>query len=103
MQTDFHYYATYCAACLAGYSHEECLSVCYSAQFVDWCSATLLAKLHVPRAAATTQLTMEMADARTDLLGRQISRAFGPPFIFCPMICMRRKRAAPGFTGTNTA
>ena len=56
MQKDFHYYATYCAAFLAGYSHEESLSICYSAQFVDWCSATLLSKLKAPRSAATTQL-----------------------------------------------
>ena len=63
MQLDFHYYATYAAAYLAGYSHEESMAVCYSAQFVDVCSATLLSKLRAPRAAATTQLPMEMADA----------------------------------------
>ncbi len=45
MQKDFHYYATYCAACLAGYSHEESLVICYSAQFVDLCSRTLLLSL----------------------------------------------------------
>ena len=27
MQADFHYYATYCAAYLAGYSHEEALAL----------------------------------------------------------------------------
>ena len=35
MNKDFHYYATYCAAILAGYSHAESLDICYSAQFVD--------------------------------------------------------------------
>ena len=58
MQKDFHYYATYCAACLAGYSHEESMEICYSAQFVDWCSKTLLSKLKAPRAAATTQQSL---------------------------------------------
>jgi hypothetical protein len=42
MQEDFHYYATYCAAFLAGFTHEEALDICYSAQFVDLCSRTLL-------------------------------------------------------------
>lgn len=84
MQQDFHYYATYCAAYLAGYSHEECMSICYSAQLVDWCSATFLAKLRAPRAAATTQLTMEMADARTDLLGRQNITRIWASFHFLP-------------------
>ena len=45
MQEDFHYYATYCAAMLAGFTHEESLDICYSAQFVDVCSATLLSKM----------------------------------------------------------
>ena len=42
MQADFHYYATYCAAYLAGYSHEEALALCYSDQFVDCCTKTFL-------------------------------------------------------------
>ena len=49
MQEDFHYYATNCTAVLAGYSHEESMSICYSAQFVDLCSASLLSKLRAPR------------------------------------------------------
>ena len=44
MQLDFHYYGTYCAAILAGWSHENSLNICYSAQFVDCCSKALLAK-----------------------------------------------------------
>ena len=84
MQLDFHYYATYCAAYLAGYSHEESMSICYSAQFVDVCSATLLSKLRAPRAAATTQLPMEMADARTDLIGLQNITRIWASFHFLP-------------------
>ena len=45
MQEDFHYYATYCAAYISGYSHDESLDIAYSAQFVDQCSRTLLAKI----------------------------------------------------------
>ena len=32
MQEDFHYYATYCAAYLAGFNHKESMDICYSAQ-----------------------------------------------------------------------
>ena len=42
---DFHYYATYCAAVLAGYSPAESLEICYGAQLVDWCSVTFLTVL----------------------------------------------------------
>ena len=84
MQKDFHYYATYCAAVLAGYSHEESMQICTSAQFVDLCSRTLLIKLKAPLAAATTQLTMEMANARTDLLGSQDITRIWASFHFLP-------------------
>ena len=84
MQKDFHYYATYCAAYLAGYSHEECLSICYSAQFVDWCSATLLSKLNAPISAATTQLQLEMMDTRTDRVGLQNITRIWASFHFLP-------------------
>ena len=56
MNQEFHYYATYCAAFLAGYTHEESLAICYSAQFVDFCSVTFLKKIKGPETAATTQL-----------------------------------------------
>lgn len=69
MQLDFHYYATYCAAFLAGYSHEECMDICYSAQFCDNCTRTLLSKIGGPSDAATTQLSLEMMDARMDKVG----------------------------------
>ena len=84
MQLDFHYYASYCAAFLAGYSHEESLAICTSAQLVDLCSATLLRKLHAPLAAATTQLSMEMADSGTDLLELQNITRIWASFHFLP-------------------
>lgn len=84
MQEDFHYYATYCAAILAGYTHEESLDICYSAQFVDLCSKTLLTKLGAPAGAATTQLSLEMMDARTDVLGLQEITRIWASFHFLP-------------------
>lgn len=66
MQEDFHYYATYCAAALAGYDHNQCLEICYCAQMVDHCSRTFLKKVGGPAQAATTQLKLELMDARTD-------------------------------------
>ena len=84
MQKDFHYYATYCAAYLAGYSHEESLDICYSAQLVDWCTRTLLGKLKAPLSAATTQLQLELMDARTDLIGLQDITRIWASFHFLP-------------------
>lgn len=84
MQMDFHYYATYCAAYLAGYSHEESLDIAYSAQFVDHCSRTLLAKVKGPSNAATTQLQLEMMDARTDPVGLQDITRIWSSFHFLP-------------------
>ncbi|MBQ9333134.1 MAG: hypothetical protein IJS12_02255 [Lachnospiraceae bacterium] len=84
MQEDFHYYATYCAAMLAGYSHEESLDICYSAQFVDLCSRTVLVKLGAPAIAATTQLQLELMDARTDIAGIQDITRIWASFHFLP-------------------
>ncbi len=84
MQEDFHYYATYCAAYLSGFSHEESLDICYSAQFVDLCSRTLLAKVEAPLDAATTQLQLEMMDARTDIAGLQDITKIWSSFHFLP-------------------
>ena len=84
MQKDFHYYATYCAARLAGYSHEEGAAICYSAQLVDLCSRTLLGKLKAPKAAATTQLQLELMKARTDLVGLQDITRIWASFHFLP-------------------
>ena len=84
MQKDFHYYATYCAAYLAGYSHEESMAVCYSAQFVDLCTKTYLAGLKAPKAAATTQLQSELADAKLDTPGIQDMTRIWASFHFLP-------------------
>ena len=84
MQLDFHYYATYCAAYLAGYSHEDSLSICQSAQFVDRCTATLLTKLKAPRAAATTQLPLEMMENSSDRVGRENITRIWSSFHFLP-------------------
>lgn len=84
MQLDFHYYATYCAAYIAGYSHEESLAICYSDQFVDMCSKTLLSSLRAPLSAATTQLQLELADAPTDLFGLQDITRIWASFHFLP-------------------
>ena len=92
MQIDFHYYATYCAAYLAGYTHEECLAVCYSAQFADCCTRTLLSTINAPESAATTQLQLEMMDARTDVVGLQDITRIWASFHFLP----RDLRAEPG-------
>ena len=84
MQEDFHYYATYCAAYIAGYSHEESLDIAYSAQFVDVCSRTLLAKIKGPSDAATTQLQLELMDAVTDRVGLQDITRIWSSFHFLP-------------------
>ena len=84
MQQDFHYYATYCAAIIAGYSHEESLIICYSAELVDHCSKTFLSNIGAPQIAATTQLQLEMMDARTDILGLQDITRIWSSFHFLP-------------------
>ena len=84
MEESFHYYATYCAAYLAGYSHEESMDICYSAQFVDLCSRTLLKKIGGPDSAATTQLQLELMDARTDKAGLQDITRIWSSFHFLP-------------------
>ena len=92
MQKDFHYYATYCAAYLSGYSHEESLAICYSAQFVDLCSRTLLESLKAPRAAATTQLQLELMNARTDPVGLQDITRIWASFHFLPQNLYAERR-----------
>ena len=69
MERSFHYYGTYCAAYLAGYSHEESKEICYCATLVDHFSKTFLKRIGGPLSAATTQLAGEMAQARTDPIG----------------------------------
>ena len=92
MQLDFHYYGTYCAAVLAGYTHEESLAIAYSDQFVDCCSTTLLTSLKAPLSAASTQLQLEMMDARTDLVGLQDITRIWASFHFLPQNLYAVKR-----------
>lgn len=84
MQLDFHYYATICAAYLAGYSFPDSVSIGYNAQLVDCCSKTFLARIKGPRAAATTQSQLELADISTDLLGLQDITRIWASFHFIP-------------------
>ncbi|MBR6172959.1 MAG: hypothetical protein IKQ49_07265 [Eubacterium sp.] len=84
MQRDFHYYATYCAAFLAGYSHAESEAIAYSAALVDFCSATFLTELNGPGEAATTQLQLEMMEMPTDRYGRQEITRIWAAFHFLP-------------------
>ncbi|MBQ3330685.1 MAG: hypothetical protein IJG87_05855 [Ruminococcus sp.] len=84
MNSDFHYYATYCAAILAGYSHEEAQDIAYSDQLVDFCTRTLLIKLKGPASAATTQLQLELMDARTGRIGLQDITRIWSSFHFLP-------------------
>lgn len=84
MNSDFHYYATYCAAIIAGYGHEESLDIAYSDCFADMCTKTLLSKIKGPSAAATTQLNLELMDARTDIVGLQDITRIWSSFHFLP-------------------
>lgn len=84
MQQDFHYYATYCAAILAGFTHDESLKICYSAEMVDHCSRTYLQKIHGPKDAATTQLQLELANADTSVVGLQDITRIWAAFHFLP-------------------
>ncbi len=91
MQLDFHYYATYCAAYIAGYTHEEALQIGYASQFVDCCTRTLLTKLHGPIEAATTQSQAELINARTDVLGLQNITRIWASFHFLPFDLYAKK------------
>lgn len=94
MQLDFHYYATYCAAYIAGWSHEDSLDIAYSAQFTDCCSRTLLKKIGAPLSAATTQLQLELMDADTGPIGLQDITRIWASFHFLPgdLYAKREKR-----------
>ncbi|MBR3279179.1 MAG: hypothetical protein IKG01_09835 [Lachnospiraceae bacterium] len=84
MQADFHYYATYCAAYLAGYSHEEALALCYSAQMVDCCTKTFLKSISATVHAATSQSQAELVDMRSDIPGLQDITRIWASFHFLP-------------------
>ena len=84
MQADFHYYATYCASYLAGHTHEESLAICYSAQFVDRCTKSLLTEIKAPLQAATTQSQTELLGVSTDIIGLQDITRIWASFHFLP-------------------
>ncbi|MBO4637384.1 MAG: hypothetical protein J5685_09595 [Clostridiales bacterium] len=84
MQLDFHYYATYCAAFIAGYSHRESLDIAYSAQFVDCCTKSFLREVKGPLQAATTQSQTELLGVRTDVIGLQDITRIWASFHFLP-------------------
>ena len=84
MQKDFHYYATYCAATLAGYDHEESLAISYSDQMADWCTVTFLESIGAPTSAATTQMQLELMKVRTDPIGLQDITRIWSSFHFLP-------------------
>ena len=84
MQEDFHYYATYCASLIAGFSRQESLDICYSAQLADWCTRTFLSGIDAPSDAATTQLQMELMDAPTTRTGLQDITKIWASFHFLP-------------------
>lgn len=92
MQIDFHYFATYAAAYLAGYKHEEALDIAYSAFFVDQCTNTFLLKVKGPKIAATTQLQMELMDADTDIIGLQNITRIWSSFHFLPKDLYAKKK-----------
>ncbi len=84
MQGDFHYYATYCAAILAGYDHRSSVHICHAAQLVDHCSRTWLKKVGGPMQAATTQLQAELLQVRTDPIGLSDITRIWASFHFLP-------------------
>ena len=84
MQADFHYYATYCSAVLAGYSHEDALVICYSDQFVDCCTRTFLKSISASAHAATSQTQAELLDKHTDISGLQDITRIWASFHFLP-------------------
>lgn len=84
MQADFHYYATYCAAYLAGYSHEEALAICSSDQFVDCCTKTFLKSVQASVHAATTQTQAELLDTNVNIISLQDITRIWASFHFLP-------------------
>lgn len=95
MQEDFHYYATFCAAHLAGYETEQCRQISYCDQLVDLCSKTFLGTLNAPLSAATTQLQLELMEVFTDIIGLQDITRIWASFHFLP----RDLKADPGKGG----
>ena len=84
MNQDFHYYGTYCAAILAGYTAEESLSIAYCANFVNFRTRSLLVRIKGPLAAATSMQQLEMMDSGVDLISLQNITRIWSSFHFLP-------------------
>lgn len=84
MQEDFHYYATYCSAILAGYTVEESSKIAYSAALVDFCTRGFLKRLNGPKAAVTTQFPRELFKSGTDPYSLQYITRIWASFHFLP-------------------
>lgn len=84
MNADFHFYATYCASIIAGYNSEEARRIAYAANFVDYCSVTILKTAGLPTSSATTQTDFELIDFNTDVLGLQEITRIWSCFHFLP-------------------
>ena len=95
MQEDFHYYATYCAAHIAGHDTDACSEIAYCAQLPDLFTRTFINRIGGPASAATTQLQLELVDARTDMVGLQDVTRIWASFHFLP----RDLHADPGRGG----
>ncbi|MCR5627793.1 MAG: hypothetical protein K6F99_10775 [Lachnospiraceae bacterium] len=94
MNKDFHYFGTYCASRLAGFSYEEGLRIASAALFVDLCTASFLDSVGGPYSAATTQQTFEMANARTDYVGLQDITRIWSSFHFLPRDLYAKRKGA---------
>ena len=97
MQLDFHYYATYCAAFLAGYNHDESCDIAYSAQFVDCCTSTYLKKIDGSQKATTTQTQIELVNSKTDFIGLQYITRIWASFHFLPHDLYSKIRASKSY------
>lgn len=68
MNMDFHYYATYLAARVAGYEKEEAKTIAYAAQYVDESDSDMIDKKLLPDLSETTPTIEGMGK----LLGRNM-------------------------------
>ena len=73
MNMDFHYYATYLAARVAGYEKEEAKTIACAAQYVDESDAGMIDKKLLPGMAETTPTIESMGT----LLGRNVDASGG--------------------------
>ena len=72
MNKDFHFFATYTAARLAGFTIDEAYVIGAASQFTDMCTKTFLDAIGGPVSAATTQVNAELIKVRMDVVGDSI-------------------------------